>query len=255
MKLSANKATNEIRKKLDTMHPKEIVERLNKVVNPPDATKPNEKPEIKGINKLSNNTYQLHCKNEEDIQKLQNTDWNKAFEGLEKHTSRYKIIIHGVDKADLDVYKPKEEEILELAEKNNIQLDGIGPLLRKPNDAKSHSIALTLLIAEEADRCIDKGIIINYTKYDNIEKYTPQYNPTLCYKCLQYGHKASQCKRPQACLNCSGKHHVNDCPNETPKCAGCGKEHQANHRDCEKRILEKHRLEEECRNTSAYYTK
>lgn len=255
IKLSASKATDEIKNKLDTMHPKEIIDRLNKIVKPPDATKPDEKPEIKSINKLSNNVYRLHCKKEEDIHNLQNTDWNKAFKGLEKHTPRYKITVHGVNKADLDVYEPNEEEILELTEQNNIQIDGIGPLLRKPNDAKSHSITLSLLNAEEADRCINEGIIINYCHYYNVEKYTPQYSPTLCYKCLHYGHKASQCKRPQACMNCSGKHHVNDCTSETLKCAGCGKEHQANHRDCEKRLAEKYRLEEESDNASAYYTK
>ena len=103
------------------MHPKEIIDRLNKIVKPPDATKPDEKPEVKSINKLSNNVYRLHCKKEEDIHNLQNTDWNKAFKGLEKHTPRYKITVHGVNKADLDVYEPNEEEILELTEQNNIQ--------------------------------------------------------------------------------------------------------------------------------------
>ena len=161
IKLSASKATDEVKNKLEMMHPKEIIERLNKVINPPDATKPNEKPEIKSINKLSNNIYRLHCKKEEDIQNLQNMDWNKAFKGLEKHTPRYKIIIHGVNKADINVYESNEEEILELVEQNNIQIDGIGPLLRKSRDSKSHSITLSLLNPEEADRCINEGIIIN----------------------------------------------------------------------------------------------
>ena len=72
--LTANKVTEEIKKALNIMHSKNIINRLNKAVEAPDVTKPDVKPAVKGINKLFNNTFRLHCETENDAAALRKTE-------------------------------------------------------------------------------------------------------------------------------------------------------------------------------------
>ena len=76
-----------------------------------------------------------------------------------------------------------------------------------------------------------------------IQTYIP--DPTRCYKCQHYGHKAISCQQQEKCPICAGKHNAKNCdkvgkePNARfqradTKCANCGGEHPASYRGCPK---------------------
>lgn len=44
-----------------------------------------------------------------------------------------------------------------------------------------------------------------------------------CYKCCEYGHKASSCRNTFCCPKCAGDHEVKDCLNDYEKCVNCDK--------------------------------
>ena len=64
-----------------------------------------------------------------------------------------------------------------------------------------------------------------------VRPFTP--NPTRCFKCQRFGHVANNCKGKERCGRCSLEgHNSKSCKAETPKCAGCGNEHEAWSRSC-----------------------
>lgn len=65
----------------------------------------------------------------------------------------------------------------------------------------------------------------------NIRNAIPQ-----CTRCQLYGHTKNFCRRPYACVKCSGDHPTINCPipKSTPaKCFLCGLAHTANYKGCQ----------------------
>lgn len=73
---------------------------------------------------------------------------------------------------------------------------------------------------------------VSHRLYDHVE------SPPRCFNCQRFGHLANFCrKKTPTCGRCAGEHKWTECPVATaPKCANCGKEHAANHRDCTARL-------------------
>lgn len=44
-----------------------------------------------------------------------------------------------------------------------------------------------------------------------------------CYKCSEYGHRASSCMNPLCCPKCADGHEVKDCQSDYEKCVNCDK--------------------------------
>ena len=75
-----------------------------------------------------------------------------------------------------------------------------------------------------------------------IEIYKGPSGLTQCYRCQEFGHLATYCKREEKCVRCAGKHTVSSCTQTTTlKCANCNGEHPASYRQCPeyKRLTER----------------
>ena len=60
------------------------------------------------------------------------------------------------------------------------------------------------------------------------------HNPTLCYKCRNFGHGASSCTNRITCPRCLAHHNWNECPSYSdPKCLHCKLVHETGSVDCD----------------------
>lgn len=48
-----------------------------------------------------------------------------------------------------------------------------------------------------------------------------EVSPTICFRCLHYGHKSAGCTLPQKCYRCAGPHHGKTCNSSVRACAVC----------------------------------
>lgn len=84
---------------------------------------------------------------------------------------------------------------------------------------------------------INKSVFIGFYKcrVDRFEELTQ------CFKCLQFGHTAKRCNKPEeVCSHCAQSgHKVVNCPkkDEMPKCINCGGLHQGTDPTCSKRAI------------------
>jgi hypothetical protein len=258
--ITAATAPDAIKNQLKSMHARDMIQKCQNAIT--EHFKEGHIPKIHGINKLSDDTYRLHCESEKDPQLLLNKmDWSLIFNGVSIRKRKYGIVIHGVPKKDLDPTKDENEEMRqEIEEENtsrNLHIDQINPLRRTQKYlnkiAAHHSVVIFTNSIEEADECLRRGIIIKGRHY-NPEKYTPELNITQCFKCYKFGHIAKHCKNEQKCGNCGEKgHETSDCDNNT-KCAGCGEPHPAWHIECSKRDEEGNRLKALKREATDYYS-
>ena len=71
-----------------------------------------------------------------------------------------------------------------------------------------------------------------------VREYIPE--PTKCYNCQRFGHKAAAChSKKSICSKCAGNHEVKECPtiisgpgNNTPRCANCSDAHPTSYGGC-----------------------
>ena len=254
--LSVEGTSEETKKALAEMNPKEITERLQQAID--TAITEGIKPKLLGINRLKNNNIRLQVKTEEQAKQLQRVDWSKAFIGLTQHKPKYGMVIHRVPKNEFDLADDEEIIIAELENSNpGTPISSLTSLRRKaprnPN-ATHQSIVIFTTDMQEANKCIKSGFYINYTRYP-AERYAPQTQITQCYNCYGYGHRANQCKHKQRCGKCSEEdHNTNDCMSKEMKCAMCGGNHPAWHFECTKREEESRKKEDIRKETPAYFT-
>ena len=70
-----------------------------------------------------------------------------------------------------------------------------------------------------------------------IEDYRGRTALQQCYRCQKFGHKATFCHMALRCAKCAQGHNTRDCPDprpviDSPKCANCNGDHQANFSEC-----------------------
>jgi hypothetical protein len=151
---------------------------------------------IGGFRILKSNDIRFTCENEEEANRLQQINWERAYEGLVVRQPRYGIVIHGIPIEEINPRIDSLNEIAEeIADRNNLkitQLRTLRALTKLDPMARNNSYVVLTHDREAADRCLKKGVFLNCRLY-NSEKYTPQYQLTQCYKCQRYGHKASHC--------------------------------------------------------------
>jgi hypothetical protein len=233
-------STNEeIKGSLAKMSHKEITEKCQLTIE--QAKIPNISTiKLNGVNKLPNH-LRLQCKTEEQAKLLEQVDWSKAFNGLTLQKPKYGIVIHGVPKSKVNL--SMTTTVPQLQEENkSIPITGILPLRRKPREETTHqSIVIFTEDIDAANYCIRRGFYIDY-QYFTAERYCPQLQITQCFKCSNYGHRATQCKREQKCGKCAGNHNTNECTNTEIKCTQCGGKHEVWHHACPARIAESRRL-------------
>jgi len=251
-------AVNETKQTLTDMRACEITKRCQDIINAETTAKPT----LNGINKITNG-IRLQCKSPEDAQIVLTANWNSAFEGLAIHKPNYGIVVHGVAASELATLEmtTKAATLQEWGKANGgIKIKTIKTLRRKQRANRIPSAHQSIVILTDdpaaADRCIKLGFFIDSERH-KAEKYAPQLHITQCYKCYEYGHRATHCKRKEKCGNCGAENHkTNDCEkeNEEHTCCRCKGNHQAWSVQCPERDAESQRLMILRSETSPFFT-
>lgn len=67
----------------------------------------------------------------------------------------------------------------------------------------------------------------------HIQKYR---GPTQCTRCQMFGHGGKNCHLNLNCRKCGGRHETPTCSETAVKCSNCNGDHQADDKDCPKKI-------------------
>ena len=139
-----------------------------------------------------------------------------------------------------------------------IKIKTIKNLRRKPRANRESANRSIIVFTEDphaADKCIKHGFFINSQRFQ-AEKYAPQLHLMQCYKCFEYGHRATYCKWKEKCGNCSSEDHsASECQNTENCCCLCkSNTHQAWSPQCPERTAESRRLTELRMETSPFFT-
>jgi len=249
--LSTKNTSTTIKEEIMNAPNKVIAERLQKAINA--GTTQGTNPKILGISKLTN-AIRVHLEKEEEARAIRivqdDIDWSTAFgakSGIKLHTPKYAIVAHGVPISHLSE-EANQDTIRQVEEGNSMPAGCITKVtnLRRrqtQNQTQNHAVVLYLNDRQQANKCITKGIYINYTHY-TIEMFTPQSQITQCYKCHVYGHQAASCKHHVRCGKCSNNHSTKECKTKELHCIHCAGNHEAWHFQCPVRIAERTRLNE-----------
>lgn len=251
--------------KLVNLHPVEITKRCQHAIdNTESETEATEKPKLNGINRITNG-IRLQCKSPEQAKALRTMDWNTAFEGLKVHKPQYGIVVHGVSTADL-AHMFENEDVMTAtikeweAANSGLTIAKITRLRRKPRvtangePLKTQSVVVHTEDPHAADKCIRFGFFIDSLHYKTA-RYAPQCFLIQCYKCFQYGHRATHCKHKEKCGNCgAGNHQTKDCKSAEHTCCRCKGNHQAWSLECPDRAAEQARLGQLRKDMSPFFT-
>src|SRR5579859_1671524 len=210
-------------------------------------------PTILGVQKLKSSDIRIRCGTENEAKRLREIDWMKAYPGVEVRRPKYGVVIHGVLVDEIDPFQDNMEEHTRDIETQNEKLNlKIARLrtLKAPSKLNPHARYTSFVIQthhpEAADKCLKSGVHYNCRLYP-AEKHTPQLQLTQCFKCQKWGHRASQCRGKETCGKCSDKHATNSCARDEKseaKCANCGDNNPAWHRDCPHRMSEITRIDD-----------
>jgi len=162
------------------------MERCQEAIKAAITNKPT--PIIRGVQKLPSKDIRFRYDMEEEAQQLRQIDWTKAYTGLTIRKPKYGIVIHGIPSEEIDPSDNMEYQAKEIEHQNeDKQLKIINLRTIKQTDklnpaARHNSFIIQTHDTEAADKCLKKGVYINYRLYPT-EKHTPQYQITQCYKC------------------------------------------------------------------------
>lgn len=256
--LSTKLVTDDAKKELALQHPKEITARCQQAIDQANIAC---SPKIQGINPLRNDQIRLQFKTVEELSELHNVDWSEAYEGLKANKPRYGVVIHGVAKSAIDLAANHEETIKEWEKDNEargIKIVQVVPLRRERKEdstsTKHHSIVIFTHDPISADHCIRFGFFIDKLRHKTA-KYVPQYFLTQCYKCHEFGHRATYCRRKEKCGKCASEDHTTgNCTSTELKCANCKSNHESWHIGCHAREQENQRLSVMKKGAWPYFT-
>jgi Zinc knuckle len=250
--------TEPTKEKLLSMSYREITEGIQNAVN--SNVQCDKKPKLCGVSKpTKDGTVRILCDNENEANMLRSINWETATEGLQARKPKFGIVIHGVNQDDFNtVMDPDVDRSIHqrIANENTLRISNIAPLRRKLNkDSHKHSIVIFTPDIDDADRCIKRGIYLNYCLYP-AERYAPQFQITQCFNCGKFGHRASQCRQTHKTCGKCGENHTStvECKELAPNCSNCHGHHENWHHECPTRIAERRRLKSLCVQSSLYFT-
>jgi hypothetical protein len=249
-------ADDETKNALSTLSAKEIAKRCQDFIYDTANINAN----LNGINKITNG-IRLQCKTPSDADVLRTVDWKAAFDGLEVHKPKYGIVVHGIPTKDLEDLN-KESVNTELiqeweAANDGLKIKKIKYLRRKPRANREPANQSVIVFTEDpyaADKCIRFGFFIN-SLHHKAERYAPQLHVNQCYKCFDYSHRATHCKRKEKCGHCGTETHLTaKCQATEHCCCACKGNHQAWSPLCPERDAESQRLKKLRMETSPFFT-
>lgn len=109
--------------------------------------------------------------------------------------------------------------------------DPIKQAARKPSQTRG-TLILGLPTQDLQYQAVRKGVIIDAELYE-VRLFEGKCVPKQCYRCCQWGHSQTACKKQARCGHCAGHHDTRDCPKTSVSCANCGRKHKAwQRREC-----------------------
>jgi hypothetical protein len=239
--LSLSSASASFQQQVTSMQEQDIAQSLQEAIK--HDWKGGPEIQIRAVKKVPPHLIKIQCNTEADVAALRQIKWELIFEGATQVKGSYGVVLHGAPKKNLDL-TDQPQAIRELEGSNALKsVSRVAPLMRKPRNpsAPTHSIVIFFDNAEEADRCISEGVVIQ-SRIHQAVRYIPQCQTTQCFRCQGYGHKAATCTRTIKCGKCSKDHETKTCTTDTLQCANCNEPHAAWHPDCPRKMKERQRL-------------
>lgn len=160
----------------------------------------------------------LKCKSKDEIEKIKQEAEKKLKKNYEITIPKQKNPhIKIVDLEDEMDTKSLEECIL----KQNSCLNQHHPELQVKVTKKMKSKYMAIIECDpvSADAILKQGKISIGWSICRVFEYVPVFR---CFKCGDYDHKATDCKKEERCLKCSSKEHKSaDCGSDNFKCSNC----------------------------------
>ena len=242
-------------------HAKDITASFQKVIN--NSSKHDDKPTVVGISRIGITMIRLQFHTKDGAQRAREIDakWDDAYKGAESHKPNYGIVVHGVPHNAINFEDDFTEIIKEWEEENasiDIKITRATPLRRNGKQGKPamhKSIIIFTQDPEAADRCLQRGFMIQKQRMPKVEKYAPHLHMNQCFKCQKFGHRSTFCKLMNKCGKCGSEEYATpECKATEPQCANCGGPHEAWHLGCTKRDEEAQRLYQLKREAPAFFT-
>jgi hypothetical protein len=236
--ISFQTADENTQKLIETGNPEVIKGKFQEVID--SAITP--KFQIKEISKTAKYVVKIVCNTEDEATHLRKFPWEKMVAGTKQLKPTYGIVVHGAPKQDIDLNK--QQEVIDIINfHNQVNPSRIIPLIKTPKnpDAPTQSIVIFFENPEQANKCIEDGVRLNYRRFP-AERYIPKSQITQCFKCQGYGHKSIVCTREEKCGKCGQSHNTKACTSEVQKCVHCEGAHPAWHPECPRRQHEKSRI-------------
>ena len=244
--ISLRSASKDIQNDINALKDEDLTKMLEEHVNEYLKGQGNQGVKIKAW-KPSKHLLKIKCRSTMDAASIKDLEWEKLLAGAKLTTPTYGVVIHGAPKYIIDVRNDNIDEIKETIELvNEVKVEHVRPLMRKPRNpqAPTESIVIFTKDAEEANRCINEGLLLGGRNF-LAERYAPQYQIKQCFRCQTYGHRAETCTREARCGKCTKNHETRECNTniKTATCVQCQGPHQAWHHSCPRRQKEVERLE------------
>ncbi len=170
-----------------------------------------------------------------------NTTWvTKAFgEGATITQRTYAVLVKGMPKSVLQ--KRDRTELAKSIEKDNkTPITRCHPKIPRNEGATKASLLLEVGNVEAARDLCNHGVLFEAVIY-HAEPFSPELNPTRCYRCQEYGHKAKFCEkearyaRYALAAHPRGEDECGHGKGDVPlRCVNCGSNHAAWSRECQR---------------------
>ena len=119
-----------------------------------------------------------------------------------------------------DLCDVPDDEILE-----GLQDQGVIQVKRLLRKGESRSSDSGTFLIHFAGKTLPEKVRVGWMSI-KVRPFTP--NPVRCFKCQVFGHVANKCRGEERCGRCAEHGHKSTaCKALTPKCAGCGENHEA----------------------------
>ena len=191
--ITAAMASDTIKNQLKSMHAKDIIYKCQSAIA--EHFKEGHIPKIHGINKLSNDEYEIQCESKDDPQLLSSMDWNSIFNEVRTKTRKYGLVVHGVSKKDLVPINENETTLRDDLDEENISRNlsvagGDTPQTHAETPKQNHRTPLSSHLHTQCERN-RRMLRPRYIQDSTTQRNIPELNITQCYK---FGHLAKHCK-------------------------------------------------------------
>lgn len=176
----------------------------------------------------------------------------------------YRTVVKHLEdtKKSFHTYQMKQERAYRVVVKNlhfstpvasiKAELENLGHKVRNISNLRSRvtGLPLSMFFVDLEPNINNKEIYNEKYLFNAVVKIEPPLKNNdivQCYRCQQFGHTKTYCRKLFKCVKCSLDHRTADCKkqlNTPPRCSNCSQEHTASYKGCEiyKKLLQKRNL-------------